>query len=209
MMNEFSKKVYKIGVTGSIACGKSLVRNMLETYDVATIDADEIVHNILQNDKLIIEQIVDIFGKSILKDDGGINRKELAKIVFSDADKLRKLESLVHPNTYRIIKEFMTTTDSSIAAAIVPLLLENHRQHSFDAVWLVVADEALQIERLRARDNMSEEEARQRIASQMPQNIKMALADVIIENNSSVEHVETQVRTNIEKIKASMSSELI
>lgn len=200
-MSKIPKKTFKIGITGGIACGKSLVRSILEGLSIPTIDADEIVHDILQNDKLIIKQIVDIFGEFVLNEAGGINRKELAKVVFSDYTKLKKLENTVHPHTYRVIKDFMSSTDSSIVAAIIPLLIENHRQHLFDSVWLVTAEENLQIERLKLRDNMTEEEAIQRISAQMPQNLKMALADVIIENNGTIEEVETQVKKSLEVIK--------
>jgi dephospho-CoA kinase len=200
-MSSQSNKPFKIGVTGGIACGKSLLRNILENNGVNTIDADEIVHDMLQNDKLIIDQIIEIFGRFILKEDGGINRKELAKIVFADPDKLTKLENIVHPHTYRVIRDFINKSESPVIAAVIPLLLENNRQNLFDSVWLITSDEKNQIERLKNRDNMPEDEARQRIATQMPQDMKIAMADVIIDNNSTVENVEEQVIKNLENIK--------
>lgn len=204
-MTDQPKKPYKIGVTGGIACGKSLVRNLLDSLAIPTIDADEIVHNILQTDKFIINQIVSMFGSFILNEDGGINRKELAKVVFFDADKLRKLEAIIHPYTYRRVKDFISSSDSDIIAAIIPLLIENHRQYMFDSVWLVAAEEQKQVERLKLRDDISEDEAKQRIAIQMPQNLKMAMADVIIDNSGTIENVQRQVKEHIEEIRKKIS----
>ena len=195
------KNTYKIGVTGSIACGKSLVRKILDNLDIPSIDADEIVHEILQKDRKIIEQIVTLFGPEILNNDGGINRKELAKIVFPDQQKLKQLESIIHPHTYNKIDYFINESNKDIVAVVIPLLFENNRQHMFDIVWLVTTEENQQIERLKLRDEVSDDEAKQRIAAQMPQNVKMAMADVIIDNSGSVEQTQKQVESLVSKIR--------
>lgn len=202
-MTTGEKKTYKIGLTGGIASGKSVVRKILDAAGVPTIDADEIVHDILQQDKQIIAQIIDMFGPHILNDDGGINRKELAKIVFYDPEDLKTLEGIIHPHTYRIIKDFIAETSADIVAVVIPLLFENHRQHMFDAVWLVTTDEQTQIDRLKLRDAMPEEEARQRIAAQMPQNLKMAMADVVIDNSGTIESLQSAVELQLELIRQS------
>lgn len=200
-MNEKINNTYKIGITGGIACGKSLVRRVLDGLNILTIDADEIVHDLLQNEKEVIEAIVALFGDEIVNDDGGINRKELAKIVFPCPDKLNQLENIIHPHTYNKITEFLNTSESNIAAVIIPLLFETNRQKLFDSVWLVTSEEKQQIERLKLRDNMSEDEAKQRIASQMPQNTKIAMADVIIDNSGQIEDTQKQVENLLVEIK--------
>lgn len=201
-----SANIYKIGITGGIACGKSLVRKVLDGLNVLTIDADEIVHDLLQNDKGVIKEIVELFGEEILNEQGGINRKELAKIVFPYPDKLKQLENIIHPHTYTRITEFLTTSKTSIAAVVIPLLFETNRQNLFDSVWLVTAEETQQIERLKLRDNMLEDEARQRIASQMPQTTKKAMADKIIDNSGQIEYVQKQVEDLLVEIKLSQQS---
>lgn len=206
-MTSRSKSVYKIGITGGIACGKSLVRKILDKKGIPTIDADEIVHDLLQNDRVVISQITDIFGQNILKKEGGIDRKALAKIVFTNHQKLKQLEGIIHPQTYRSMREFIKHTDSNIVAVIIPLLFENHRQHMFDSVWLITASEEEQIERLKIRDGMSEDEAKQRIYAQMPQNLKVAMANEIIDNSKSIEELETTVNDLLDKIKENLKND--
>jgi len=205
-MSVNEKTHYKIGITGGIACGKSIVRKILDNLGIPTIDADEIVHDILQNDKQIIDQLIDIFGKSILNYDDGIDRKVLAKIVFTQEEKLKQLESIIHPNTYRVIKQSIAKSNSDIVGVVIPLLFENNRQHMFDSVWLVISEEEEQINRLKLRDDMSEDEAKQRIAAQMPQNLKMAMADVIIDNSGSIEDIQDEVVRLINQIQLKLKN---
>ncbi|MEW5819071.1 MAG: dephospho-CoA kinase, partial [Cyanobacteriota bacterium] len=193
-MSTEHKKPYKIGITGGIACGKSVVRKILDNLNIPTLDADEIVHDILKNDQLIIQKLIDLFGKVVLDDeDNSIERKELARIVFADINKLKQLEAIIHPYTYEKIKTFLNESNSDIVAVVIPLLFENNRQYMFDSVWLVDAAEEEQINRLKLRDNMHEDEAKQRIAAQMPQHLKRAMADVVIENNLSIEDMQNAV----------------
>lgn len=201
-MIEKFQKPYKIGLTGGIACGKSLVRKFLFDSGIESIDADEIVHDILQNDSTIIQKITDLFGTDILKEDGGIDRKKLAIIVFPDPEKLKKLENIIHPETYKRINSFINNTKNDIVVVVIPLLFETNRQGLFDSVWLVKSDTEHQIDRLKLRDDMSKEEANQRIASQMPQELKIALANIVIENTSSIEDLENNVKSLIDEIRS-------
>lgn len=198
------KKPFKIGITGGIACGKSLVRKILENNDIPVIDADDVVHDILKSDAGAIKNICDIFGTDILDSEGGISRKKLATIVFNDNSKLKQLESIVHPTTYHYISTFINNEDNDIVAAVIPLLFETNRQHLFDIVWLITSEEEEQIARLKLRDDMADHEAQQRIAAQMPQSLKMSLADTIIENNSTVENLKNQVEKELATIKNSL-----
>lgn len=200
-MSSRSQTPYKIGITGGIACGKSLVRKILDKMDIPTIDADEIVHDLLQKDEVVISQITDIFGDYILKEDGGVDRKTLAKIVFTNQQKLKQLEGIIHPQTYRAMREFIKQCNSDIVGVVIPLLFENHRQHMFDSVWLITATEEQQIERLKLRDGMSEDEAKQRIYAQMPQNLKMAMADEIIDNSYPIEELEPTITDIINRLR--------
>lgn len=201
-MENQNKKTYKLGVTGGIACGKTLVRNILDGLGIPTLDADEIVHDLLQNDKTVISQIIDLFGTTTLNETGGINRKNLAKLVFIDQQRLHQLESIIHPHTYRVINDYIANSHSDIVAVIIPLLFENNRQNLFDSVWLVTSEEEQQISRLKLRDEMSEEEALQRIHSQMPQHLKMTLADKVIDNSGSIEDLQKQVNDGVKEIRA-------
>lgn len=197
-------KPFKLGITGGIATGKSLVRIILNNMGIPTVDADEIVHDLLKNDITVINQILKIFDKSILDNNGGINRKELSKLVFEDRSKLKSLENIVHPKVYEKIDDFVSKSDKDIVAIVIPLLFETQAQHLFDTVWVITAEQQQQINRLKLRDNMSEEEALQRIACQMPQNLKIAMANTVIDNSQTIDLLVKQVEDSIEKIKMQM-----
>lgn len=201
VLSEIRKKTYKIGITGGIACGKSAVKKTLEKLNVPTVDADDIVKG-LYEDKDIIKQVVDIFDSTVLKDDNSIDHQKLGQIVFKDRKKLKQLEAILHPPTYKAIKEFMDNNNNDIVAVIIPLLFENNNQEMFDSVWLVTATEEQQIARLKVRNNLSTEDARIRIAAQMPQPLKMALADEIIDNTGSLDNLEKQVISLVNRIRS-------
>jgi dephospho-CoA kinase len=196
-----NKNIYKIGITGGIACGKSLVRKILDELSVSTIDAVEIVHDLLKYDTAVIKKIVNIFGDTILSPEGSIDRKELGKLVFKDHNKLILLENILHPETFKVIDNFLLEATTTIVAAVIPLLFEKNRQNYFDSVWVVTSTETKQLERLKLRDNMFEEEAGQRIAVQMPQDMKIEMADVVIDNNDTIEELEKTVKSLIDKLK--------
>lgn len=190
-----------IGLTGSIASGKSLVSGILKELGANIVDADKIAREIVEPGQKAWMDIKNVFGADILSEDGTINRKKLAGLVFEFPDKLEILNSITHPhiiakiteevNNYRVQKD-------NLAGALVidaPLLIETGLNKLVDSVWVVFVPEKIQIERLMARDNISREEAQDRINSQMPANEKLKYADFIIDNSGGVFETKQKVES--------------
>lgn len=186
----------KLALTGNIASGKSLIEKILIGEGVPVIDADEIVHQLLSSDSSVIEQVRALFSpENVLLMDGSVDRKKVGQMVFSDIDKLRRLEEIIHPRVKeKIDKFFESNSDKNIAVASIALLFETGWNVDFDKVVLVTCFLDVQIERLMNRDNLSREDALKRINSQMSQHDKAKISDFVIENNSGVCELEKRVR---------------
>ena len=195
----------KLGVTGNIACGKSLVETFLQQEGVPTIDADRVVHDLYEKDQDTINQVYNLFGSTgldVCDEKGGISRKKVGAIIFKDEEKLRELEKIVHPKVNQKIKEFFNQNqDKEIAAAIVPLIYEAKMQDMFDKVLLVTVDDAEQLKRLINRNSLSAEEAKVRIGSQISQDEKKKQADFIVDNTGCSEATRHQFREVLNKLK--------
>lgn len=178
----------KIALTGNIAAGKSLVENQFRSLGVDIIDADALAHDVLE-EKIQILQMA--FGKDIIKE-GQISREKLGKIVFSNSEKRKKLEKIVHPIVRKRIAEFCEKHDKSIAS--IALLYEVGWQDDFDAVIIVIANDSNRLKRLMSRNNLSKEDARLKMVSQQSQGEKIKKADFIIDNNGSKEETFAQVK---------------
>lgn len=184
----------KIGLTGNIAAGKSTVAKMLEKRGAYILDADTIAHNLYQSNPKLIAQITTEFGDKVLDTDGKVNRKSLGQIVFSHKSKLETLNKIVHPI---IRKEILTQVDIKLAhhqtvVLEAALLFENNFLDYWDKVFLVTASDELRKQRLLAK-GFSNQEALERISSQMPQEQKIPMADVVLENNSSYDTLWNQL----------------
>jgi len=191
---------YKIGITGGIATGKTLVGNTLEEIKVPVISADEIVHELLE-EKFYQDRIKEIFGEEVF-DNGILNRKKLAKIIFSNREDREKLNALLHPPVLQEIKRRLELIDFyDIVAVEIPLLFEVGVEDWFDEVWVVYAPLEMQIERIVSRDKVTKEEALLRIKSQMPMEEKIKKADFIIYNVGDVESTKDQVMNRISYLR--------
>ncbi len=192
---------YVIGLTGGIACGKSLVLARLTELGAQTIDADQVVHRLQQPGEPVYQRIVAEFGPDVqTAPDGPLDRQKLAAIVFNDPAALRRLEVIVHPAVREAILAWLDALPVQAGETVRPAavidairLLEGGWQAICDAVWVVTCPEAQQIERLVTRRGMSEAEARHRIAAQPPQASRLPAADVVIDNSGAVEDVLAQV----------------
>ncbi|MEN1968250.1 dephospho-CoA kinase [Lentibacillus sp. N15] len=190
-----------IGLTGSIASGKSTVSLMFDDYRIPMVDADKLSRDVVRPGEQAYEQIIDTFGTDILRNDKSIDRKQLGSIVFADETKLQQLNAIVHP---AIREKMLTTRDSLIHAGAscvvldIPLLFESKLTHFVDKTLVVFVDEEVQLKRLMERDHFTEEEAIQRIQSQIPVKEKAAMADAVIDNNGtkyqSYEQLETVLK---------------
>jgi dephospho-CoA kinase len=184
---------YVIGLTGNIATGKSVVRKMLEHLGAYGIDADALAHRAIANDAPGFQPVLDIFGSWVLAADGQIDRTRLAKIVFSDSEALERLEAIVHPLVGGAIDLLVRRASQKVIVIEAIKLLEGPLHMACDNIWVTTAPGETQLRRLRVKRGMSVEVARQRIAAQPPQALKIEAADVVIENNGTFEATWKQV----------------
>jgi dephospho-CoA kinase len=194
-----------LGVTGSIATGKSTVARMLEALGARTIDFDVLSRVVVEPGKPAWEDIVAYFGKQVLNEDQTLDREKLREIVFRDLEEKKKLEGFLHP---RISEEFVKVVGAYsrddprvIIQAVVPLLIETNMQAFFHNILMVYATEAEQKKRLMARDGCSEEMAMNMIRSQISVEEKKGYCDLIIDNSGTEEETRKQVENLWKKLQ--------
>jgi dephospho-CoA kinase len=194
-----------VGLTGGIASGKSLVAHVLRDLGAQLIDADRIVHELLQPRQGCWHAVVEHFGKDILAADGCIDRRKLGEIVFRDEEKRSWLNSCLHPKVFDVyvsqVRQMHGRPPDTIIVLDAALLIETGYHRKMDRVIVVYAEPEQQIERLMARDNFTKEQALARIHSQMPLSEKRAHADYVIDNTRSREQTIQQTRDVFQKLK--------
>lgn len=199
------RDLYLLGLTGNIACGKSAVVEMLRQRGATVIDADKVVHLLMEPGGTIYGPIVEAFGEAILAEpdqDGrrSINRRALGAIVFADPAQLARLEGISHPRVrVEILRQVQAATSRVVVLDAIKLL-ENGLNQGCDATWVVTCPPDIQLERLMRRNNFSCEEALLRIQAQPPQSEKVAAADVVIDNGGTLDATEAQVEQAWQKI---------
>ena len=187
----------RIALTGGIATGKSYVLNRFRELGVPALDADEIAHGVTAAGTEATTAIAQRFGSEVLDATGAVDRGRLGPIVFGDSDARRELEAIVHPAVRRSIEAGLRALErlgSPLAVVDIPLLFETGRSQEFDSVIATVCPELLQIQRLIER-GLTEPEARQRIAAQIPAEDKAARADYVIRTDGSFEATDHQIRS--------------
>ena len=194
----------KIALTGGIATGKSHVLDLFRRRGVPCLDADTLAHGVEAAGTEATQAIAARFGPAVLAGDGAVDRAKLGPIVFADAAARRELEAIVHPAVYRAItaglRAFELTENPRFAVVDIPLLFETGRASDFDAVIATVCPVAMQVERLVAR-GMTDAEARQRLAAQLPAAEKAARAQHTIDTSGTFVDTEAQVQRILEKVK--------
>jgi dephospho-CoA kinase len=183
----------RVALTGGIATGKTYVLSRLRDRGVSTIDADEIVHEALGPNTPTTKAIAAQFGGVFLNPDGSVDRALLAGKVFQDAESRHRLEAIIHPVVYETIREWYAALDRPMGVASVPLLFETHREADFDFVAATFCPPEMQLQRILERDRITEEEARRRIAAQMPAEEKAQRADFVILTGGSPLDTDRQV----------------
>ena len=184
----------KIGLTGSIACGKSTVSQYLRQLGHAVVDADAISHALTAPGGKALPLLREAFGDAVFDGDL-LNRRALGSIVFSDEGKRARLNAILHPMIISSIQEELHALDAAgrLVFGDVPLLFECAMESMFDQVWVVSVSEDIQLERLMTRDGLSRQEALDRIRSQMPLEEKRQRADAVIDSSGSVEQTRKQI----------------
>ena len=194
-----------IGVTGSIATGKTVVAEMLEELGAKTIDFDVLSRKVVEPGKPAYDDIVAFFGEQILRPDKTLDREKLRDIVFRDLEKKKKLESFQHPRIgeefIRLVEQYTSEDPAAIIQAVIPLLIEVNMHPLFHHVLMVYASEKEQKRRLMKRDGLSEEMAENMIRSQLSVEEKKGYCDLLIDNSGSLEETRIQVDALWKKLK--------
>src|SRR5699024_7952975 len=185
-----------IGLTGSIASGKSTVSLMFDDFDIPVIDADKLAREVVDPGEKAYEAIIHKFGPGILREDKTLDRKKLGAIVFADEQKRMQLNEIVHPAIREKMlkhRDAYIKSDEKCVVLDIPLLFENKLTNYVDKTLVVYVDENVQLERLMEREGFSKQEAKQRIQAQIPNKEKAKLADAIIDNNGTKHHSYEQL----------------
>lgn len=190
-----------IGVTGGIATGKSTVLAILRDHDAVTIDADAIYHRQIAPGGGLVAPIVARFGEHVRKDDGAIDRRALAGIVFADPAALADLDRITHPPVIAAILEQIAIAAAPLVAVDAVKLIESGMHTICDAVWLVTCDPAVQRARLMARNGLSEDEADLRLAAQPKEALRRQHADAVLDNSGDLVSLRRQVEAALTLVK--------
>jgi dephospho-CoA kinase len=189
-----------IGLTGNIATGKSVVRKMLEHLGAYGIDADALAHRAIARGAPGYKAVTDTFGRWILNPEGEIDRVKLGRLVFNDAEAMSSLEDIVHPLVSQAVDIMVKRASQNVIVIEAIKLLESDLRNVCDSIWVVNAPEEFQVRRLIEKRGMSADEAEQRIHFQSDQQQKLALANVVIQNQGSFEETWKQVVAAWKKI---------
>ena len=187
-----SKRI--IGLTGGIATGKTTVANYLaQTHNLPVLDADIYAREAVATGSPIFKQIVQRYGTEILLRDGDLNRQKLGEIIFNDRAERLWLENLIHPYVQQRFTEAISESKSETLVLVVPLLFEAQMTDIVTEIWVVYCSEEQQLPRLMHRNNLTLEQAKARINSQIPLAQKVERADVVLDNSSTLEVLLKQI----------------
>ena len=199
-----------IGITGGIASGKSTVTNYLRQKGYQVIDADQVVHELQAKGGKLYQALVSWLGSAILNEAGELERPKLSQLIFCSQENLAKSSQLQND----IIRQELANRRDQLAKTEetffmdIPLLFEQDYADWFDEVWLVYVNPETQIKRLKARNGYSQEEALQRLASQMKLEDKVPYADFVIKNDGNLEELIEQIDKNLRRLRNDESNGL-
>ena len=196
----------KVGLTGSIAVGKSYVCSVFQELGCYVLDADLTARAVVEPGTEGLRQIVASFGSDVLQPDGSLDRQKIGSIVFADEAKRLLLNSIVHPLVIKSqdkwVGDMEAMDPSGIAIVDAALMIESGGYKRFDQLIVVWCDPAVQLKRLILRNNFDESEAKRRIAAQMPQEEKKKYADHLIDTSDGFKSTRAQVKNVFEKLSA-------
>ena len=192
----------RVGLTGNIGCGKSTVAKMFQELGAYVVDADKIIHSFYKKGHPVYKKVLDTFGEKILDKEGNIDRKKLAEIVFSDEEKLKKLEEITHSSLYEELKKIeRKLSKDTIFIVEASLLVEKGSYKKFDKLIVVYAPYEVCKERAIKR-GLSPEDFQRRWKLQMPIEEKVKFGDYVIDNSRSLEETYEQVKKIYEELKS-------
>ena len=195
----------KVGLTGSIAVGKSYVVSVLAELGCVTFDADKVAHSVMEPGRPAYDDIVREFGESVLAPDGPIDRQKLGAIVFANEVRRRRLNEFVHPRVIeeqnRMLQEAEAKNPDGIAIIDAALMIESGGYKRFDKLIVVYCDRQTQIERLMLRNKITREDAERRVAAQMSSDEKRAYADYQIDTTGTFDETRQRVVEVLDALK--------
>ena len=192
------------GLTGNIACGKSLVERMIAASGVPVIDADQVAREVVEPGQPALADIAEAW-PTVIRADGRLDRAALGVIVFGDAGARSRLEGMTHPRIFASMATQiagLANDGHDVAVVSAPLMIESGSYRNYAGLVVITCPEDVQLARLMARDTFDEAAARARMSSQMPQSAKAALADVVIDNGGEIAATQAQVTAWLESIRA-------
>jgi dephospho-CoA kinase len=201
--------MFRLGLTGGIASGKSAVAAMLREMGFAVLDADSLAHKLIEPGQPAYDQVLQEFGQSVLAPGGRVDRAKLSAIVFNDRGKLDRLNGIVHPRVAEVIfSQFEVWRRAGVRDAVfveAALLIESGIHKNLDGLVVAWCHPEQQLERLVTR-GLSESEARRRIAAQLPVEEKLRLASEKIDCSGSLEETRRQVEALAFKLRRSQTA---
>ena len=186
-----------IGLTGGIGSGKSAVARFLAELGAVIIDADKVGHEAFKPDTELWREVVAAFGRHILTPEGDIDRGKLGKMVFGSAESLARLNQIMHPRMYYMVKaqlEEYRRQGIDVVVLEAPLLLEAGWTPLVDEVWVIITPESQVLRRLQERAGLTEPESLARIRSQMSNEARVKHADVVINNDGGLDELRDRVK---------------
>jgi dephospho-CoA kinase len=194
--------MFRIGLTGGIASGKSAVADVFTELGAAVVDTDAVARDVVAPGESGLEAVAAEFGSDVLLPNGELDRRALRSIVFSDPQRREVLESILHPLIRARTLQVIASLEAPYVIVVVPLLLETGFAELVERILVVDCPEAQQLERLRQRDDVGESEARAMLAAQTDRQTRLARADDVIDNSGSIEATRAQVKALHERYLA-------
>ncbi|WP_101845111.1 dephospho-CoA kinase [Zhihengliuella sp. ISTPL4] len=195
-----------IALTGGIASGKSTIANRLAELGAEVVDADQIVREVQAPGSEVLGEIAQTFGEAVIAEDGSLDRVALGATVFGDPDRLAQLNAIVHPavraESQRRFDAAFRADPDAVVVYDVPLLVEARVDDPWDEIVVAHAPEEIRLERLVSLRGMTPEAARDRIAAQVSDERRLAIADVVIDTAGSIEHTLAQTDALWERLRA-------
>ena len=192
----------RVALTGGIATGKSSCLAVFKGLGAAVIDADQVARDVVSPGSDGLAAVVKQFGRSVLLRGGQLNRAALGMLIFANPSARQDLENIIHPRVYEAIERWFAELTAPLGIADIPLLFETAREGDFDAVVVASCRPDQQLARLMARTNLSEIEAKTRIAAQLPLADKVARADYVIDTGGTLEQTATRTAAVWKKLQS-------
>ena len=185
--------MFRVGLTGGIASGKTAVANLFAAHRVPVIDTDVLAREVVEPGQPALAAVIHAFGTQVLAEDGRLDRPRLREQIFGDADARRRLEAILHPAIRAEMERQSRAAGGPYQVLVIPLLVEGGRRDHVDRVLVVDVPEATQIERLVRRDGVSRDQADAALRAQASRDARLAFADDVIENAGDLAALEKRV----------------